>query len=294
MKMIDIGQIEKGEIMVLAEDSVEYESSLLGQHGISLFLKAESAKTVRRVLMDVGQNFDALHFNMNALGIEPGSIDSVVLTHCHYDHTRGLVKLLESANKGDIAIVAHPDIYRIHFITDPHLRHIGVGMDDGKRKVEDAGGTFYLTRDPLQIMTGISTTGEVQRRTDFEDPGLSLFTVESGSVVPDPMKDDISVILNVRDKGLVILSGCSHAGIVNIVHQAVEITGISQIEGIIGGFHLVEASEEKIEKTVDALTRFNIHWIAAGHCTGFRAQASLYTRFGRAFIPLRTGMKFIL
>jgi 7,8-dihydropterin-6-yl-methyl-4-(beta-D-ribofuranosyl)aminobenzene 5'-phosphate synthase len=292
--MIDIGQLEKGEIIVLAEDSVEYESPLLGQHGISLFLKAESSKTVHRLLMDVGQNFDALHFNMDTLGIEPGSIDSIVLTHCHYDHTRGLVKLLESADKNGISIVAHPDIYRIHFITHSHLRHVGVGMEDGKRKVEDAGGMFYLTRDPLQITAGVSTTGEVRRRTDFEDPGLSLFTIESGSVVPDSMKDDISLILNVREKGLVILSGCSHAGIVNIVEHAVEITGISQIEGIIGGFHLVEASEEKIEKIVDSLARFNVQWIAAGHCTGFRAQAALYAKFGSAFIPLRTGMKFIL
>ena len=86
---------------------------------------------------------------------------------------------------------------------------------------------FYFTSDTLQIMPGVLTTGEVPRRTDFEDQVLTLFTMDSGSVVPDLMKDEISLILNVRGKGLIILSGCSHAGIVNIIQHAVEITGIS-------------------------------------------------------------------
>jgi 7,8-dihydropterin-6-yl-methyl-4-(beta-D-ribofuranosyl)aminobenzene 5'-phosphate synthase len=149
----------------------------------------------------------------------------------------------------------------------------------------------YLTRDPFEIMPGLQTTGEVPRETAFEEPGLSLSTIKEGRVVDDLIMDDISVVARVRDKGLVALTGCSHAGIVNITRHALNLTGEKKVEGILGGLHLVGATADRIHKTVDALAQLGPGWIAAGHCTGFGAQAALSAAFGDRFSPLCCGFR---
>jgi 7,8-dihydropterin-6-yl-methyl-4-(beta-D-ribofuranosyl)aminobenzene 5'-phosphate synthase len=281
-------------ITVTAEDSVEYESALLGQHGISFFIHAEAENGTRNIVVDVGQNTDALLHNMEQLGIAPESTDMIVLTHCHYDHTQGLSRFIRRVGKKDIPVVAHPGIFRVHFVTEPFLRHVGVMSGDAREKIEDAGGRLFLTRDPLRLMPGMYTSGEIERKTDFEDPGIALKTLDDGRIQDDLVMDDLSLIACVEKKGSVVITGCSHAGIVNIVRHAVKLSGKEKIAGIAGGFHLIEATEQKIRKTVEALAEFDIGWIAGGHCTGFRAQSALYGRFGERFIPLHSGQIFRL
>ena len=277
-------------ITVLAEDSVLYESPYLGQHGVSFLLEGVSGRNTKRILVDVGQNSEALLYNMRTMGISPSVIDAIVLTHCHYDHTQGVARLLGQIGKKDIQVIAHPSIFRLHFVTEPSPRHVGIMPGDSKVEIEKAGGKLSLTKEPLVIMPGIMTTGEVRRRTEFEKVTAAVKTIENGIVVDDLMLDDISVVANVKDKGLVIITGCSHAGIINIANQATEITGCNQLEGIIGGLHLVEASDTVIERTVDDLSKLNVAWISAGHCTGFKAQVELHRVFGERFLPLHTGM----
>jgi 7,8-dihydropterin-6-yl-methyl-4-(beta-D-ribofuranosyl)aminobenzene 5'-phosphate synthase len=283
-------ELNRLKLTVIAEDSVGYESPFLGQHGISFLITAQRDNVERNVLVDVAQNPDALSENMGKMGIAASCIDTVVLTHCHYDHTQGLGKILKKIGKKDLPVIAHQDIFRLNFITDPYLRHIGVMDGDKKEEIESAGGTLYLTRDSLELMPGLITTGEVERVTDFEEVGIALYTVNEGELQSDPMRDDISIVANVKGKGLVIITGCSHAGIVNIVKQAVTITGTDKVHGIIGGFHLIEASDSRIKKTGQAIEEFNPDWVYAGHCTGFRAQVELYTRLKNRFSPLHTGM----
>jgi len=279
------------QITVLAEDSVEYESPLLGQHGISFLVKT-IGYAQKNILVDVGQNPDALLYNMKKLNIFTEELDSIVLTHCHYDHTQGLSKVLRAIGKKGVPVIAHPSIFRLHFIKYPYLRHVGMMEGDSREDIEKAGGRLFLTEDPLDLVAGLITTGEVPRKTDFENPGIALSTIDNGKLKEDQVLDDISIVACVKNKGIVIITGCSHAGIVNITQYAVELTGITKIEGIIGGFHLIEASKERIDRTVDALSQFDVNWIAAGHCTGFHAQVALYNKFGEKFIPLRTGMNF--
>lgn len=291
--MVTKGELDQLKITVIAEDSVAYESPLLGQHGVSFLLAAERDRFTKNILVDVAQNPTALLENINILGIDLSSVDAVVLTHCHYDHTQGLVKILKEIGKKDIPVIAHPDIFRLNFITDPYLRHVGVVDEDKQANIEASGGILYLTRDPLEIMPGLITTGEVERTTDFEEVGINLCTIENGRVKPDLMLDDISLIANVKGKGVVIVTGCSHAGIVNITKQAVKLTGTEKIQGIIGGFHLIDAigsAETRIKKTVQALKAHGPDWIYAGHCTGFMAQVELYNTFKEHFSPLHTGM----
>jgi len=282
--------LEDLTITVIAEDSVQYESPYLGQHGISILMQTRKDTCSKNVLMDVAQNPEALLENMDKMGIPPACIDAIVLTHCHYDHTQGISRVLQTIGKRDVPVIAHPELFRPHFIQDPELRHIGVMDGDGPAEIEASGGRLFLSRDCLQITPGLCTTGEVTRQTDFEEVGMSLFTLRDGRLEPDPVLDDITVIADVDGKGLVIVTGCSHAGIVNICHQAVALTGTKKIHGIIGGFHLIEASAQRIKKTVQELKKFDPAWIAAGHCTGFKAQAELYTTFKERFTPLQTGM----
>ena len=286
------GELDELEIIVMCEDSVMYESPFLGQHGISLLVRGRQNNVSKTVLMDVGQNPQALLENFRVMKIDPREIDFIVLTHCHYDHTQGLAEILKAIGKEDLPVIAHPSIFRLNFITDPSLRHVGVMKSDSPEKLKAAGAELFLTAGPLQIMPGLFTTGEIKRQTDFEDAGVSLLTIEEGKVIPDTMKDDISIAACVKGHSPVVLTGCSHAGIVNIVTQVSETCGTKNFEYIIGGLHLVEASDEKIKKTTEALKKFSFKSIIAGHCTGFRSQASLYSAFGSAFKPLQTGMIF--
>ncbi len=288
-----IEYLDKMSLTVLAEDSVLYESPYWGQHGVSFLMEASLNDIKKNILIDVGQNHEALWHNMQLLNINPTIIDAIVITHCHYDHTLGIVDMLRDIGKKDLPIIAHPGLFRLNFIDNPYLRHVGVMQSDSREKIEANGGKVYLTRHPLQIMPGLVTTGEVERQTDFEEVGIALKTIiDDDKIIEDNMKDDISLIANLKGRGIVIITGCSHAGIVNIVKQSIEISGTKKIKAIIGGLHLVEAPPDRINKTVEALSSFDIDLISAGHCTGFEAQVKLYNIFKEKFLPLHTGMKF--
>jgi len=287
----EIGELDSLKITVLTEDSVLYESHYLGQHEVSFLLEGAKGSDVMRILVDVGQNSQALLNNMKLMNISPSIIDAVVLTHCHYDHTQGVARMLKEIGRKDIRVIAHRDIFRLNFVTEPYLRHVGIMPGDSREEIEKAGGSLLLNKGSVKLMSGITTTGEVKRQTDFEQVGIALKTLEGGEVVDDQMLDDISVVANVSGKGLVIVTGCSHAGIVNIAKHAMELTGCEKIEGIIGGLHLIDAPDDRIKRTVEELSKLNPEWICAGHCTGFKAQVELYLAFRERFSPLQTGMQ---
>jgi 7,8-dihydropterin-6-yl-methyl-4-(beta-D-ribofuranosyl)aminobenzene 5'-phosphate synthase len=285
-------ELDSLKITVLAEDSVLYESPYLGQHGISFLLEGRRGENTGRILVDIGQNSSALLSNMRMMNVSIQAIDAIVLTHCHHDHTQGIVAMLREMGKREVPVIAHSDIFRTHFVIQPYLRHVGIMQSDSKEKIEKAGGRLFLGKGPLEIMPGIMTTGEVRRQTEFEEVGIELKTIENGRVVDDQMLDDTSVIASIRGKGLIIVTGCSHAGIVNIVRHAMELTGCDQVEGVIGGLHLVDAPDARRKRTVEELCKLKAKWICAGHCTGFKAQVELYLALGERFSPLHTGMRF--
>jgi len=289
--MIDIGELHSLTVRVLAEDSVVYESPYLAQHGVSFLLEGSNGSEIRHILVDVGQNSQALLHNMSLMGVSPSDIDTIVLTHCHYDHTQGVVKMLNQIGRDDVRIIAHSTIFRPHFITEPCERHVGIQPQDSREEMEKAGASVLLSNMPYLLMSGLSTTGEIRRQTDFEEVGIALKTREDGEVKEDLVRDDTSIVAKIRGKGLVIITGCSHAGIINILLQAKELTGCDRIDGIIGGFHLIEAPEARILKTMSELAKFKPARIFAGHCTGFRAQVELFNTFRDEFVPLRTGMQ---
>ena len=212
-------------IDVVAEDSVGYDMPYLGQHGICLLLTARREGGCRRVLVDVAQDPEALLENMRRMQIQPSDIDALVLTHCHYDHTRGAAKVVAAVGRQGLPVVAHPDLFRPHFIMDPGLESVGMAPADSPQEIRAAGGSLLLSRDPLALMPGLTTTGEVPRQTDFETFAMPLFTLVDGRLTPDAMADDLSVVAHVAGRGVVVITGCSHAGIVNICRHALDLAG---------------------------------------------------------------------
>lgn len=285
-------QLDYLRISVIAENTVMPKSRFLGQNGVSYLLEARRESGTRIIVVDVGQNHYALMHNMKILGINPSDIDMIVMTHCHYDHTAGIAALLSEIGRQNVPVVGHPDSFRLSFRTEPSLEHKGMTLEDQPDNIVANGGRLFLTRDPIQLMPGLTTTGEVPRLTDFEHPGHTRYTIRDGRIEVDMMEDDVSVVANVRDCGIVIVTGCSHAGIVNIAKHAMNMFAGQPLYGIIGGFHLIDVGNVRIQRTVEELVRLNPHLVSAGHCTGFEAQVALLNGLGDRFVQLTCGLEF--
>ncbi|MFP4482936.1 MAG: MBL fold metallo-hydrolase [Thermovirgaceae bacterium] len=284
-----MGGVEFLKIIVLMDDATPGTGDLVAQHGASFFLEIGSGDEIRNVLVDVGQSSEMLFYNMDRLCLSPEMVDAIVLTHCHYDHTGDLAEVIRAVGKGDLPVVAHPTLFRPHFAYRPCLRHVGVPHGNGPAEVEAAGGKLLLSADPVPLLDGVTTLGEVSRTTDFEEPGVKAVTSMDDKLVEDPLVDDTALAVQVEGQGVVVITGCSHSGIINILRRSLELFPGAPLDGVLGGFHLIKADDERIEKTVSAMADMKPRWIAAGHCTGFNAQVALRNRFKQTFEPLFVG-----
>jgi len=269
-------------IYVLVEDYSGYESPFLAQHGVSFLIEKDG----KGILFDTGQSAEPILHNMKLLGLDPSlHIDYIFLSHCHYDHTGGLLGILKAIGRR-VPVIAHPSIFRRHFVMKPYLRDVGI--PSRREKVEELAD-LYLSHRPLEIVEGVYSTGEIRSREDFEQGHVGVYTLKDGQVVEDSIMDDMSVVVKTPE-GLVIVSGCSHAGIVSIVKHAIQMTGEKRVRAVIGGFHLIDASDERIERTVREFQELGVEEVYTGHCTGLRAEAAFMEAYGGRFHKLHSGM----
>ncbi|NPV43626.1 MAG: MBL fold metallo-hydrolase [Firmicutes bacterium] len=282
----NIGEVDGLKITVLMDDYAGFDNPYLAQHGLSLFIEVQNSGKVKNILLDTGQTSETVLHNMDLLGISPQSIDLVFISHCHYDHTGGLEGILKEIGH-NTCIIAHPDLFRENYSLKNSLKNIGITTDE--KKILQRKGLPVLVREPFEITAGIISTGEVERVTDFEGKGIGTYNLVDGRFVPDQIFDDMSLAVNIKGKGLFIIAGCSHSGIINIVKHSVNITGVKKVYGIMGGLHLLDASKEKILRTIEELSEFNLEIISAGHCTGLEALAELSKEFGDRFIHFKVG-----
>lgn len=282
------------EILTLVEDSVPMKGPFIAEHGLSFLMTAKKGDRVVRGLLDVGKSPEVLTHNMKGLGVAPESIDFLVLSHCHYDHTGGVARLVASTGRKNFPVVAHPALFRPHFRADPVLSSIGVQTGDEREAIEAAGGKLFLSSGPFPLAPGLTTLGEIPRITDFEGPGNAFLTLESGKAVTDALPDDTGIAALVRGRGAVLVSGCSHSGIVNMLKRVSELYPGEPVEGVVGGLHLTGAPEEKMEKTLKGLREAAPKWVAAGHCTGFPMMCRLADALGDAFHPLSVGKRIMV
>jgi len=265
-------EVEEVKISVLLDDYAGYETSFLAQHGLSIHVKVKlTNQNVFNILVDVGQQAEPIIYNAEKLGIELSDLDAILLTHCHYDHTGGLRGIIDRARKS--VIIAHPLIFRKHYILKPKIRYVGIPLNASKIELEKLNVNLLLTREPVEIASGVYITGEVDR---IDKPKLieGLVYEENGRLIQDQMLDDISLIIKLKDKG-VIITGCSHAGITNIVRCARKIIGLEKFI-VIGGLHLISMENNEIEEIIDKLSSFGVEELYVGHCTGWKAIALMW------------------
>jgi 7,8-dihydropterin-6-yl-methyl-4-(beta-D-ribofuranosyl)aminobenzene 5'-phosphate synthase len=261
----------KFKITTLCENNIGHGSqNLIGEHGLSFYVEADD----RRILFDTGQNL-GLANNAEVLGIDLSRIDTVVLSHGHYDHSRGLKTLLNCNT--DFTLCAHPDVFspKVRGTGDGH-KYIGIPID--RNALEQKGIKIQLDKDPVSLAAGITTTGEIPFTNDFEAVGSEFYLKNGDDFTADTLADDRALILDTK-KGLVVLLGCSHRGVINTLNHVTQIAGRNTIHAILGGLHLGKASDEKLEKIVDHLHTFGLDKIGVGHCTGPKAFVALANEY---------------
>lgn len=280
----ELGCLQQATISVLAEDSIAFDTPFVGRFGLSILLELKSGTCEKHILYDTNSAAAPILHNLQIMEKSLDKVDTIFLSHCHYDHTDGLIGVLESMNR-PVSVVAHPEIFRPCFEINPDgIRHIGI-LPQSRIEMERKKAVFTLTREPLNLMSGVTTSGEIKRESSFEVLE-DLYTIDDGRTVQDHERDDAALILNFQE-GIVIVTGCCHAGIVNTMMQAKRITGVSKVYAVIGGLHFIDASEEKIEKSIEALSE--VEWVLAGHCTGFEGLRRIADVMGDRFRQIQTG-----
>jgi len=278
--------VRRLKLTVIVEDQRNpHVPNLKSQHGLCIYVKANVKNKDFVFLIDTGPSPEAIRRNVETLKIDLSRIKGIFLTHGHYDHTGGLLEVLKQIDK-NVPVVAHPLIFEPKFNFKPVLTYIGIPFT--LMEVKNHGASLLLSRNPVQFMDGVSTTGEIERVTSYEKVE-GLWAVSRERFIPDIMLDDQSLIFKIEGKGLVIISGCAHSGIVNTVIHSRKLMKVEKVYAIIGGFHLKDASEEKIRRTVKDLAAFNPELICPCHCTGRKATAMFKDAFGEDCIAVKTG-----
>ncbi len=277
--------LKRFSLTVVVEDTISPQKKNVGleaKHGLSIVI--QQSRPRKSILMDTGQSSETLLHNMEILGLDLEKIDAVFLSHGHYDHTGGLSVVMEKTNR-HVPVIAHPDVLKPKFKATPTLRCIGSPL---KRSCLDQFSRFLLARNSVVITENILTTGEIERLTQYEKP-RGFWTVEGDVFVEDQVQDDQALILNLPKKGLVVIAGCAHAGIVNTVRYAQKLTGTKKVHAVIGGFHLNDSSEETVKATISDLAEINPDLICPCHCTGQKPLFRLIEAFGRRYSSIKTG-----
>jgi 7,8-dihydropterin-6-yl-methyl-4-(beta-D-ribofuranosyl)aminobenzene 5'-phosphate synthase len=266
---------------------------LRAEHGFSCLVTMEKAGRATRILFDAGVSPDGLVENMRRLDISRGDIDIIVLSHGHWDHTTGMDGLVSELRRPNVPVLIHPDFWSRRRIALPGREPIEL-PSTSRGGLEGAGFEVIEQQQPSFLLDGsILITGEVDRTTDFEQGFPVHEAYLDARWQPDPLiLDDQALIASVRGRGLVVLTGCGHSGIVNILRYAQKLTGEGKFHAVVGGFHLSGPWFEKIiAPTCDALAGFSPDYLVPTHCTGWRAVHAIAARFPGAFIQNSVGTR---
>lgn len=323
--MVSLSPIDKVEIHVLVDNATDSLSTIPNHaesefaylerngmrelsgdrlcyacHGLSHLITATRGTLQHTVLFDSGPEEAAFERNSERLGVDLGAVESIVLSHGHWDHAGGMLKaltLVRNRNGGrPIPYYAHPDMFRTRARRLPSGDFLPTKDVPGIEALSAHGANVHCTRQSQLLLDGMFyLSGEIPRVTPFER-GLPAHyqRAEDGNWVPDPwLIDERFLMVNVADKGLVVFTACSHAGVINVLKHARESSPGIPIYAVIGGFHLAGPNQEIIPDTVQAMREFNLHTIAAGHCTGWRAVKELANTFGETVVnPSAVGKRY--
>jgi 7,8-dihydropterin-6-yl-methyl-4-(beta-D-ribofuranosyl)aminobenzene 5'-phosphate synthase len=274
----------------------EVPDGLVAEHGFSALITVTKAGRAHRLLFDAGTSPDGVVENMRRLDIDPASIEAIVCSHGHFDHTTGLAGLIRALGRANMPVLIHPDFWRRRRILLPGREPQEIPATS-RRALAGAGFEIIEERDPSFLFErSVLVTGEVARTTGYEPGFPPQQAWLGGGWQPDPLVlDDQAVIVNVAGKGLLVATGCGHAGVVNIARYARRLTGDQPLYALLGGFHLNgPLFEPLIPRVLDDLEAMNPGVLVPAHCTGWRAQHAMSARFPAAFVPNTVGTSFYL
>jgi 7,8-dihydropterin-6-yl-methyl-4-(beta-D-ribofuranosyl)aminobenzene 5'-phosphate synthase len=314
VEKVALKEASKIEITSLMDNSVDFLSSPtrgeargfwqwnrsrgempIAEHGFSMLIKVYNGEEEHVILFDTGVSPKGVVENATRMGIDLGDVSCIVLSHGHYDHFGGLKEAIKAINKKDLPVIAHENM----------LKRRGTANLKGEIReysalpniAELSPARLVFNKDPLLIAQDYAcVTGEIPRYTEFEK-GLTQNRIFSdGAWQADHLiVDDRALILSLVGKGLVVISGCAHAGIINTIRYAKQITGNSKVYAVLGGFHLAgKEFEKRIEPTIEELRQINPTIIGAGHCTGWRALYAMSEAFPDAFVFNSVGTRYVL
>jgi len=263
----------------------------LADGGFSVLVEVAKNGARHQILFDAGTTPDGVVENMRRLDVDPSGIETIVCSHGHFDHTAGLDGLIRQLRTVNLPVLIHPHFWRRRRLAIPG-RHPAEIPTTSRRALIDAGFEVIEEQQPSFLFNrSVLVTGEVPRITGYE-AGFPLQQAWLGDGwQPDPLVlDDQALIVNIKDKGLVVITGCGHAGIVNICRYARRLTNERPLYAVMGGFHLNgPIFEPLIPRVLDDLSALAPSVVVPSHCTGWRAQHAMAARFGEAFIPNTVG-----
>jgi 7,8-dihydropterin-6-yl-methyl-4-(beta-D-ribofuranosyl)aminobenzene 5'-phosphate synthase len=251
------------KLKVIVDNNTYIDQYYLGEPALSFYME----EGPHSLLFDTGYS-DVFLRNLAAFGIDPHSLNNIVLSHGHDDHTGGLKSLFWEVNPQNLTIHAHPETF------DPKYEDsLFIGSPFSRKEMESRC-TLNLSREPVEIFPGMTFLGEIPEILDFEKvSSLGIRLNQEGVREADFLRDDSALVYQGKE-GLYILSGCSHRGICNTIEYARRVTGCSEVKGVMGGFHLFE-TDERCQKTIAYLKTLNLEQIYPCHCTSFAVKAAL-------------------
>ncbi len=287
---------------------------LLAEHGFAALVDLEEVGV--RILWDAGISQVALLENAERMKIDLTTVDKIALSHGHRDHFAALTSVIRCVAKKPgarewardapveeirtwvkgqkVPLIAHPAAFRERW---------GIAKDGKKRgphtvpreEWEAAGAEIVLSEGPYRLGPGCWTTGAVPRKS-FEQAGTpaSLAYREGDEFIRDRLDDDQAIAIHVQDRGLVVLTGCAHSGVVNTIRHAQKISGVERVFAVLGGFHLARAKEDEIERTIDEIVSMRPEMVVPTHCSGFRATGRFAERMPDQFVQGVVGTKYLL
>lgn len=289
-----LSTVRREDVKNVREWMKEYRHLPMAEHGFSMLVRVSDGSKVHNILFDTGGSSNGVVVNARRMGIDLSKIECIVLSHGHYDHFAGLPAVVKAVGKNGLPVIVHEDMFKTRGVANPDGTIRSYPRFPSEKKIAPA--RYIEAKQPSLIADGlILVTGEIPRKTSFEKGFPRHRALMGGVWQPDPwIWDDRALVIHVKRKGLIILSGCAHAGIVNTTLYARQLTGVETVHAVLGGFHLAgEVSEPRINQTVHELEKMNPKLLAPSHCTGWRGIYAIANSMPKAFVWNSVGNLYV-